>query len=403
MSILFERAPSVNEKMRESARLQSGDDGVGEFGGRGGAANVGCEALPFAVNTFERFVDAQSGGAFAEMLEHQHGAHEERGGIGQTVSGDVRRGAVNGLKHGDLIADVRAGNYAEAADKARGKIAHHVAVEVGQEEKVELLRIEHHLHAGVVHDQFLVLDGGMFLRDSADGLEKQPVAHLHDIGLVNGVDFLAPAASRVFKGESGDARGGALGDDLQAFHDAGNDFMLEAGVEVLGVFAHDDDVHVLITRLHAGEVLHRAKIGKQIEGLAQADVDARWALGDGGGHGAFASDAVAANGFDRPRFDALARFGRFFGAPFDDLPVDGDAGGVQDALRCGSYFGAGALPGDQRGLLFHRGIQLYVKRAGQGKPRGVSLQLRNSADAARPKFCYTWRGKFSARDFTSGE
>src|SRR2546425_3292410 len=103
MSILFERAPSVNEKMRESARLQSGDDRVGEFGGRGGAANVGCEALPFAVNTFERFLDAQSGGAFAEMLEHQDGAHEERGGVGQAVFRDVRRGAVGGFQKGGFI------------------------------------------------------------------------------------------------------------------------------------------------------------------------------------------------------------------------------------------------------------------------------------------------------------
>src|SRR5438445_1859205 len=132
MSILFERAPSVNEKIRESARLQSGDDGVGEFGGRGGAADIGSEALPFAVNTFQRFLDAQSGGAFAEMLEHQGGAHEERGGIGQAVSGDVRRGPVDGFKHGDFIADVRAGNHDEAADKTRGKNAHTVAYMVWQ-------------------------------------------------------------------------------------------------------------------------------------------------------------------------------------------------------------------------------------------------------------------------------
>src|SRR2546422_4438552 len=99
MSILFERAPSVNEKIRESARLQSGDDGVGEFGGRGGGADIGGEALPFAGNTFQRFLDAQSGGAFAEMLEHQGGAHEEGGGVWPTGSGDVPGGVVDGLKH----------------------------------------------------------------------------------------------------------------------------------------------------------------------------------------------------------------------------------------------------------------------------------------------------------------
>ena len=234
----------------------------------------------------------------------------------------------------------------------------------------------------------------MFLRDFADGLEKQPVAHLHDIGLVNGVDFLPPAASRVFKGESGDARGGALGDNLQAFHDAGNDFMLEAGIEVLGVFAHDDDVHVLEARLHAGEVLHGAKIGKEIEGLAQADVNARRALGDGGGHGAFQSDAVAANGFDGRFLDVLARFGRFFGAPLDDLPVNGHAGGVQDALRSGSYFGADAFSGDERDLMFHQGIQLYVKRAGQGKPLGRVCNCATRRMPRSPNFAILRVGSF---------
>ena len=174
-------------------------------------------------------------------------------------------------------------------------------------------------------------------------------------------------------------------------------------ISVVGEPVEEPDPRMAYIELHAGEVLYRAKVGKQIEGFAQADVDARRALGDGGGHGAFQSDAVAANGFDGRFLDVLTRFGRFFGAPFDDLPVDGDAGGVQNALGCGSYFGADAFPGDERDFMFHRSIQLYVKRGEQGKPRGMSLQVRNAADAAKPKFCYTWRGKFSARDSTSGE
>ena len=54
-----------------------------------------------------------------------------------------------------------------------------------------------------------------------------------------------PLRARVLEGEARDARGGGLGDDLERLDDAGHDDVLEAAVEVLGVLAHDDEVHAL--------------------------------------------------------------------------------------------------------------------------------------------------------------
>ena len=48
----------------------------------------------------------------------------------------------------------------------------------------------------------------------------------------------------MLEGELGDARRGARGDDLQALDDAWNDFVLEAGVQILRVLADDDEIDV---------------------------------------------------------------------------------------------------------------------------------------------------------------
>ena len=72
------------------------------------------------------------------------------------------------------------------------------------------------------------------------------------------VTLLAAVTRARLEREPRDARRGALGDDLQALDDAGHDLVLEAGVEVLGVLAHDDEVDAVKRLAHAGEVPTRA-------------------------------------------------------------------------------------------------------------------------------------------------
>ena len=103
----------------------------------------------------------------------------------------------------------------------------------------------------------------------ARALEEQPVAELHDVRLVDGGDPLAAVRARVLEGELRDARGGLLGDDLQALDDARHDLVLEAGVQVLGVLADDDHVDVVEPALDARQVAHRAQVRVEVERLAQ--------------------------------------------------------------------------------------------------------------------------------------
>ena len=101
-------------------------------------------------------------------------------------------------------------------------------------------------------------DVGILARDGADALEEQPVAELHDVRLVDGRHLLPAVPPRVLEGELGDARRRPLGDDLQALDDARHDLVLEAGVQILGVLADDDQVDALEARRHAGQVPDRA-------------------------------------------------------------------------------------------------------------------------------------------------
>ena len=67
--------------------------------------------------------------------------------------------------------------------------------------------------------------------------------------------FLRPCLLGVVEGEFGDAGGAFFGDDFERLRDAGDDHDFEAGVEVFGVFADDDEVDAGVFGVEAGEVL----------------------------------------------------------------------------------------------------------------------------------------------------
>ena len=141
---------------------------------------------------------------------------------------------------------------------------------------------------------------GIVLGDPAEAIEEEPVGELHDVGLVDGRDPLAPVPPRVIEGELRDPRGGALRDDLQGLDDSRHDRVLEAAVEVLGVLADDDEVDVLEPAGDRGHVLDRPEVGVEVERLAQPDVDRGEALSDGRAYRALERDAGCA-GWTRGR------------------------------------------------------------------------------------------------------
>ena len=107
--------------------------------------------------------------------------------------------------------------------------------------------------------------------------------------------------------------------------------MLYAGVEVLGVLAHDHEVDVVIA---AGDALYRAggaDVRVEVELLPERDVDAAEAAADGRGDGALEGRAVGADGVQ----DALGEGGAVLlhlALPgVDGVPVYPGARGVHHA------------------------------------------------------------------------
>jgi len=158
-----------------------------------------------------------------------------------------------------------------------------VAVQVLHDQHVEPFGPLHELHAGTVHDHRLLLDILMPAGDPAEALQEQPVAHLHDVGLVHSGHFAATVLFGVLEGVLTDAHGGFLGDDLQTLHHSGNHPVLDAGVEPFCVLPDHYQIHVLEARPHSGHVLDGAQAGVQLQGLPQCHVGALVAAANGGG------------------------------------------------------------------------------------------------------------------------
>src|SRR5205807_9840996 len=87
------------------------------------------------------------------------------------------------------------------------------------------------------------------------------IRQLHDVGLVNGMYFLALVLAGVLKSNAGDARGSLVGDDFQAFHHAGDDFMFDSGIGPFSIFANDDEVDIGIAGWNVRQIPDGTEVG----------------------------------------------------------------------------------------------------------------------------------------------
>ncbi len=122
---------------------------------------------------------------FVDVAEHHDGRQQQRRRVRDAFAGDVGRAAVDGFEDGAVGAEVGRAHDAKAADEAGAQVRDDVAVQVRHHQHVEPFRVQHELHAGGVDDALVVGDVRKLARDGPDALEKQSVAELHDVGLVN--------------------------------------------------------------------------------------------------------------------------------------------------------------------------------------------------------------------------
>ena len=191
---------------------------------------------------------------------------------------------------------------------------------------------------------------------------------------MNGGDFLAAGGGGEAEGVLGDADGRGAGDHFDAGDDAGNHFVLDAGVEVFGVLAenHHVDFDVGEARGDAGQRVHRAHVGVEIEALAQGDVDAGEAASDGRGDGAFEADAGAVEAIEDAFRERLAGLENECGVELGDFPIDGDAGGIDGAARGLRDFGTDTIAGNKSYEVRHLPI---VGRLGESRIIAIACAL----------------------------
>jgi len=95
-----------------------------------------------------------------EVVEHHRDGKDRRSRIGDSPTGDVRRGAVDGLEHGGVTAagvDVSAGSQADAAGYGGPDVGEDVAEEVVRDDDIEATRLADEEHGSSI--DVAVIDG----------------------------------------------------------------------------------------------------------------------------------------------------------------------------------------------------------------------------------------------------
>ena len=212
------------------------------------------------------------------------------------------------------------------------------------------------------------------------------------LALWTAVTLLPAVGDRVLEGVAGDPLGRRAGDDLDALGGILADHVLDAGVEVLGVLADDDQVDVVVAEVEALHRAGRAHVGVQVERLAERDVDAPEPATDRGRDRTLERDVVAPDGVEdvvRERRPVLLDRGL---AGDDRLPFEADAGRIEHAGGRLRQLRTDAVAGDQGDSVGHAAI--LATRTGRrrpARPRRAGRSEVSRGEAARRRACRSRR------------
>ena len=270
----------------------------------------------------------------AHVLQHHHARQQQRAGIDLVEIGVLGRGAVGGFEHGDVIGHVGAGRDTDTTDFSGDRVGQVVTIQVHGGQHRELFRtqlqqleddvgdavLDHHLAGRLLAavDAVQVVLGDGLVREFITGDFIAPVPEgafreLHDVALVNQGHAVQAVVDGVLNGLAHQPLGGERRDRLDTqtgvIEEISAQFLaqelgqlgvlrraglvLDTGVDVLGVLAEDDDIHLLgiaHRRGYARVVAHRAHAGVQVEILAQGDVQRAETTTDRRGQGALDGD-----------------------------------------------------------------------------------------------------------------
>ncbi len=299
----------------------------------------------------DRVLDVGGRVELTEVAQHHHGGQDDGGRIDHVLARILRRGSMDGLEDRDLVSDVGARGESESSDERGGFVGEDVAVHVGRDDHVELLRALDELVGAVVDDDVIGLHPRVLGRDLLEGLLQHALGELHDVGLRGAVNGGASLGDRELEREADDLLASLAGDQLQRLGDAGGLHMLDPRVEVLHVLPddHEIDAAAAVRRANAGELPRGPHVRVGLEELAQGDVGALLAEPHGGLERSLEDDARPGDGFDRLRRHARGKsLLEHLRAREAFLPLDLGPGSLDDSLRGPNDLGTDPVPGDDR-------------------------------------------------------
>ena len=173
-----------------------------------------------------------------------------------------------------MVADIRRARQSHRAGNLRRHIRKDIAVEIRHHDHVERFRRVGHLGRADVHDPVFFLEFRIFRADFIEDLVEQAVGELHDVVFGEAGDLLAVVAARVLEGVADDLLAARAADELQALVDFVGLPVLDAGVQILFVFAHDHHVHARMLGLDVRVIGDAGPhVGVKAERLARGDVE----------------------------------------------------------------------------------------------------------------------------------
>ena len=128
------------------------------------ASDILRQCFARAIYAMQRGFYAARGNGFIQIIQHHDAAHDQRSGIRDAASRQYParcHGRPRKLRASSPMLPL--GTTSQSADEPRCQIAHHVSVKIRQQQHIKLLGLQDELHAGVVHDHFVVFDCGILL------------------------------------------------------------------------------------------------------------------------------------------------------------------------------------------------------------------------------------------------
>ena len=279
----------------------------------------------------------------AQVTQHSNAAQQQRSGVGNVFTRNIRSSAMHGFENADMVADVGAGCKTQATHQTSAKIADDIALQVGKHHHIKAVGAGYEFHAEVIYNYIVGLQIGVFFSHFVKHFQEEAVGNFHDIGLVTAGNAAGTFLLGHFKSVANHLLTTGAGNETAAQGYVVGEHVLNTAVGIFNVFTNhgyiNGDTGFAKHGIYAVQGLKHPLVGVGVPGFTGCYVYTFYAFALGGFHGAFEQDAQC--------FDGLLGFGghaiavTFVEYPFahvDKLVLQRYAGSVKDSQHGVHYF-----------------------------------------------------------------